>query len=234
MKIERRYQAGIDIRVEGDQPAKISGYAAVFEQPTQIGGSRWGWKEVIKAGAFSRALRESQDVRALVGHDTNQIIGRVTAGTLVLREDVKGLAYDVSVPDTQVGRDLIVSVTRGDITGSSFGFRTKTDNWRTINGEDVRELIDLDLIEVSPVAFPAYEGTSVQVRALYQDEEQDDRVYRALFRDQRGLPLSDDDQQLLAEVRSRLRHKTQPPEVDPAIARELARKKRILQLKLAA
>lgn len=230
--LEKRYSAGIEIRAEGDTESKIGGYAIVYDSPTKIGGT-YGWQEIIKPGAASRSIRERHDVRALYNHDPSLVLGRVQPGTLVLREDTKGVNFEVTLPDTQTARDLVVSIKRGDVTGCSFGFRTVTDNWRIVNGSDVREIFDVDLIEVSPVAFPAYEDTSVQVR-LGNDEDKAEKLSRALFRTQRGLALDTEDQVLLTEVRSWLEHNTHPPVVDPVITRTLERMKRVLQLKRAA
>jgi len=233
MKIERRYAPGLEIRAEGDNPPKIVGYASIFNQPAQVGPDSWGWTEIVKPGAFRRALTEMQDVRALVNHDSASIIGRLSAGTLVLREDTKGLYYEVTVPDTQVGRDVLTSVKRGDITGSSFGFRVKTDKNYILNGKDMRELLDLDLIEVSPVSFPAYDGTSAQARALFSEEQQEN-LLRTLYRAQRGLDLSPEDDTLLAEIRTWLDKATAPATPHAAILQELQRRKQLLRLKYAA
>jgi phage head maturation protease len=69
----------------------------------------------------------------------------------------------VDLPPTTVGRDLYESVRRGDITQSSFGFTCVADAWPS---RGLRELLDVNLIDVSPVTFPAYEGTAVGVRGM--------------------------------------------------------------------
>jgi uncharacterized protein len=150
---------------EGDKNF-ITGYASVFNQPTDKVGM--GFREVVKPGAFSRALKENQDVRALFNHDPSAILGRSTAGTLTLTEDKKGLKFRCEMPDTTTGRDVMTSIKRGDISQCSFGFRAVKQAWvsspdpenndRTIM---TRELHDVDLGDVSPVTYPAYDGTSV-------------------------------------------------------------------------
>ena len=159
--IERRALAGVEVRADGE-PA-ITGYAAVFNSLSE---ELWGFREIIMPGAFDRALKEKHDVRALVNHDPNQIIGRTKSGTLKLDVDDKGLKVDITPPDTQVGRDVLASLKRGDIDGMSFAFRTISDQWRTEDGEEIRELLDLELVDVSVVAYPAYSDTSVSARAL--------------------------------------------------------------------
>lgn len=169
-EIERRTLGSIELRAEGDgeeaaKKKKLTGYAALFGMMSE---ELWGFKEVIMPGAFDRALREGHDVRALVNHDPNQILGRTASKTLDLAVDSRGLKVEIMPPDTTVGRDTVESVERGDLSQMSFAFRTLTDDWRMQDGELVRELIDLELLDVSVVAYPAYRETEVQVsqRAL--------------------------------------------------------------------
>jgi HK97 family phage prohead protease len=164
-EIERRTITGVEIRAADGQPTKIVGYAAVFNSLSE---ELYGFREMVMPGAFDRALKERHDVRALVNHDENQILGRTKAGTLTLSVDAKGLKAEIEPPDTQAARDAVTSVKRGDLDGMSFAFRTLTDAWRTQDGEQIRELLDLELVDVSVVAFPAYPATTVSARALEQ------------------------------------------------------------------
>lgn len=168
-EVERRYRADLALAEvedrEGRKKKKMTGYAAVFDTLSEDLG---GFREVIKPGAFDRALREKHDVRALVNHDANLILGRTAAGTLALAIDERGLQVSIDVPDTTAGRDALVSVERGDVTGMSFGFITLTDSWRMQDGDAIRELLDLELLDVSVVAYPAYPATQVSARALEQ------------------------------------------------------------------
>lgn len=167
---ERRAFKGIELR-EADKPADgriatLVGYAAVFNSLSEDLG---GFRESIRPGAFKESLARGDDIRALFGHDSNAVIGRRSASTLSLTEDEKGLKVEVAIPDTSVGRDLVVSVKRGDITGMSFGFSVVKQDWAKVNRDgDVvyrRELIAVDLFEVSAVAWPAYVDTSVEARS---------------------------------------------------------------------
>ncbi|KKL63362.1 hypothetical protein LCGC14_2175870, partial [marine sediment metagenome] len=103
---------------------------------------------------------------ALVEHDPARIIGRNKAKTLRLAEDEVGLKVEIDVPDTQVGRDLQVSVARGDLTQMSFSFSVVSESWKTKDKVDIRTLEELELFDVSVVAFPAYEDTDVAQRRL--------------------------------------------------------------------
>jgi hypothetical protein len=139
----------------------IAGYAAIFNDVADIGGS---FREVIAPGAFRGTL--DGDIRALVDHDSGRVIGRSKAGTLRLNEDDKGLAVEIDLPDTTDGRDLAVSLTRGDISGMSFGFRVTHDEWDETGDIPLRTIRAVELFEVSAVAFPAYEGTELALRSL--------------------------------------------------------------------
>lgn len=147
---------------------KIEGYAAVFNSDSVDMGL---YTESLAPGAFSRTLRENPDVRALFDHDTGRVIGRIKSGTLKLREDERGLFSEITTPDTSTGRDLIVSLGRGDIDAMSFGFIPRNEKWEIKNSRDHRILLDVDLYEVSVVAFPAYEATTAVLRSARSTEE---------------------------------------------------------------
>jgi len=160
----RTIQAEIRLKSE-EGKAKISGYAAVFNLLSEDLG---GFRERIQPGAFSEAI-ENDDVRALWNHDSNYVLGRNKAETLKLGEDEHGLHYEIDLPDTQWARDFAESVKRGDVSQSSFGFAVLTDDWKKENGEVVRELIKVQLFDVSPVTFPAYHATSVSARSILEE-----------------------------------------------------------------
>lgn len=159
---ENRVLRSAQLRASGGR--KLSGYAAVFDSQTSIGG----FDEVVRPGAFTRSLREGADIRCLYNHNADFVLGRTRAKTLRLKEDETGLHFDCDTPDTQAARDLLVSVERGDIDGSSFAFAVRKQRWTEgADGSLLRELVDLDLFDVSPVTFPAYSATSVGARTLW-------------------------------------------------------------------
>jgi Escherichia/Staphylococcus phage prohead protease len=147
----------------------IKGYAAVFNsQSVDLGG----FVEVIKPGAFTRCLQNSPDVRALLNHESNAILGRTTSGTLRLRQDSVGLHCEIDLPNTSVGRDVYESVKRGDISQMSFGFYPVDEDWMpNPSGTPamLREISDADVFDVSVVTYPAYQGTSVSARSLWPE-----------------------------------------------------------------
>lgn len=158
---------------EGDKRT-LEGYASVFDTPTDLGS----FQEVIEAGAFTRALNEQQDVRALVDHDPARVIGRTKNNTLELREDNRGLFSRIELPDTTEGRDIATLVQRGDLDAMSFGFTVRSDRWERNEGRNVRYIEDVDLFDVSVVAFPAYADTTVALRSMPEDKPDDIRRRR--------------------------------------------------------
>jgi uncharacterized protein len=161
----RNTRKPIELRADGEA-RRIAGHAAVYYDGSA--GTEFAlWEntvERIMPGAFDRAARED-DVRALFNHDPNQLLGRTTAKTLRLAVDSVGLAYEVDLPNTTLGRDLPELLKRGDVTGSSFGFIVRGETWRKEAGKQVREITDVQLFDVSPVTYPAYEGTDVGMRS---------------------------------------------------------------------
>ena len=170
---ERRSMPVCELRTEtvGDTDSRsITGYAAVFNQETDIGGM---FREVIRPGAFSRAIEEDQDVRALWNHNPDVILGRTVADTLSLNEDERGLEITIDPPDTQAGRDMVESISRGDVTTMSFAFAARSETWTEEEGKlPLRELNDVDLYDISPVTYPAYQGTSVGLRSAEDTYQQ--------------------------------------------------------------
>ena len=165
-EMERRCLPASEVRLDGTESApKITGYAAVFNTWTDIGG--W-FRESIRPGAFAKTIKEN-DVRALMNHDENFVLGRNKAGTLKLREDQKGLSVEIDPVPATWADDLLKSMRRGDVNQMSFGF---TVNKSEVDYEkDERVLVDVTLFDVSVVTFPAYPTTSAQVRSLFHGGE---------------------------------------------------------------
>lgn len=155
MNLEKRFQ-NTELRARG---RRLEGYAALFRAEAQIGN---GMVETIAPGAFARTLAVRSDILALVDHDPARVLARTRSGTLRLSEDTRGLAFDLDVPDTQAGRDVLALAERDDLGGMSFGFTAQDEH---VDGNR-RELRAVDLFEISVVAaFPAYNGTVINARS---------------------------------------------------------------------
>lgn len=168
MNRERRIIDGAEVRalIGEDGTRRIAGYAAVFEKDSVDLG---GFVERIAKGAFRESIA-SEDVRALWSHNTDLVLGRTGNRSLRLYEDDHGLKFELDLPDTTLGRDAFTSIERGDVTGMSFGFTVKKDDQAWQRGEPgkphLRTLLKVNLFEVSPTAFPAYQQTQVATRDL--------------------------------------------------------------------
>ncbi|NCB35628.1 MAG: HK97 family phage prohead protease [Clostridia bacterium] len=141
----------------------FTGYAAMFNVWSEDLG---GFRERIAPGAFAQAI-QIDDIRALHNHNPDYVLGRNRSGTLILQEDNKGLHFDVMAPNAQWARDLHMSVERGDVNQCSFSFRVIRDEWRTVDGQDERTLLEVRLFDVSIVTYPAYEATEASARDAF-------------------------------------------------------------------
>lgn len=158
MKDFERRGMPVELRAKG---RRLEGYAATFGQQADIGGR---FIETIAPGAFTTtagSLRAA-DVLALVDHDPGKVLGRTRSRTLRLSEDSKGLAFDLDLPDTQLGKDVLALAERGDLGGMSFAFDALDEQ---MSGNR-RELRAVHLHEISVVlAWPAYDGTVINLRS---------------------------------------------------------------------
>ena len=198
--MERRY-VDAELRAADDGGRRrLSGYAAVFDSQSEDLG---GFREVIKPGAFKRALATKPDVKALFNHDPNRVLGRTTNGTLALVEDERGLRVDITLPETATAEEVHALVRGGYVSQMSFAFSVgaEGEQWN----KRLRTLTDVDLFDVSVVTDPAYRATEVSARALAtaaQTDEADGQEPDAIevqTIDQRQA------QELLAMRRRRLR-----------------------------
>lgn len=151
----RHYLADAEVRAEdhGDS-LRLSGYAAVFDTVER--------GEMVARTAFNRTLDHGADVRLLLNHD-GLPLARTKSGTLRLSTDDRGLKVDADLDaKSQLARDVMSAVSRGDMTGMSFGFRTIDD---TYDEDGNRVLRELALHDVSVVTYPWYESTTVVARS---------------------------------------------------------------------
>ena len=140
----------------------LRGYAAVWDRPTRIGGA---FDEVVRRGAFAASLATGDNVFLLAQHDWSQPLARTGNGSLTLREDDTGLAFEATIAETRAGDDVLALARSGTLLGASFGFRVPAngDRWPA---RDKRELARVELLEVSAVTVPAYADTTISARAM--------------------------------------------------------------------
>jgi len=171
----RSMRSELKTRAEGDNELVIEGYFAVFNRETEL----WpGAYEEIAPGSFANTL--SNDIRALINHETRLVLGRNKSGTLELREDSYGLWGRIKInPNDTDAMNLYERVKRGDVDQCSFGFNIVREDteWRD-DGSVKWTIREVDLHEVSVVTFPAYEDTGVQARRK-QVEDHRARLFEA-------------------------------------------------------
>jgi HK97 family phage prohead protease len=155
--LERRTTTGeVEARAKGSS-IYVEGYASVFESRS---GNLGGFVERVRNTAFNKTVQEA-DVRALWNHDPQYVLGRSGAKTLELSLDNNGLYYRALLPNTSYARDLAELLERRDVRESSFTFFKVQDEWDlTEDGYPQRSLVEVGLIDVAPVTFPAYEDAT--------------------------------------------------------------------------
>ena len=161
IKQTRSLQTELSTRADDSNEMYIEGYFAVFNRQTEL----WpGAYEEIAPEALDETL--SNDIRALINHDTTLVLGRNKAGTLELKTDSYGLWGRVKInPNDTDAVNVYERIKRGDVDQCSFGFNIieEETEWRD-DGTVKWRLKKVDLHEVSICTFPAYEDTGVQAR----------------------------------------------------------------------
>lgn len=158
----RSLPSELTTRAEIDTEEKIiEGYFAVFNSETEL----WpGAFEELDPTAFIDSI--SNDVRALINHDANLVLGRTKSGTLQLRVDNRGLWGSIRVNEEDSDAvNLYSRLKRGDVDQCSFGFTILEEETEFREDGTIKwKLKKVDLHEISVVTFPAYADTSVQAR----------------------------------------------------------------------
>ena len=145
----------------------IEGYFAVFGGVYDL----WpGATESVDTHAFDGVL--SDDIRALIDHETRLVLGRNKSGTLELKVDERGLWGRIRINQSDSdAMNLYSRVERGDVDQCSFGFDILEEEteWRD-DGSIHWTIKKVKLYEVSCVTFPAYEDTSIAARKKDYDQ----------------------------------------------------------------
>jgi HK97 family phage prohead protease len=150
-----------EVRNTGDR--KIVGYASVFNTPSQL---EPGLYEVIAPTAFDSSLQTDADVMARWNHDDQYLLGRTSSGTLKLSVDSRGLAYEITPPNTSYANDLKALMVRGDVSQASFAFIANDEQWsEDSKGNVVRTITDCQLIDIAPVNRGQYPQATSSIRS---------------------------------------------------------------------
>ncbi len=171
-KQTRSLKTELKTRAEGEDMT-IEGYFVVFNSQTEL----WpGAYEEVAPNALDSTL--SNDIRALINHDTRLVLGRNKSGTLDLKVDSRGLWGSVKInPNDTDAVNLYERVKRGDVDQCSFGFNVTSEetDWRD-DGTVKWTITGVDLHEVSVVTFPAYEDTGVAARSKEVEQHKEKQL----------------------------------------------------------
>jgi len=199
-----------EMRAEGDDGMTFTGYASVFNSPSEDLG---GFVEYVAPGAFSRSLKSRSEVKLLWNHDTGEPLASMRGGTLKLYEDERGLKVTAKLPNTTRGRDVAELIRTGVVDSMSFGFNVMKDSWSRDGA--TRTLESVRLFEVSVVSWPAYTSTAgtVSVRSL-DSTINADQLADALLKLESGEELDPEHATIITDVVNRLRTETEVQEVE--------------------
>ena len=149
-----------EVRAAGDGMS-FTGYTSRYGMPSQP----LPFIETVDPGAWSKSLKSRNDIKSFVNHNTDLVLGSTRAGTLRFTDDERGLLTSIDLPETTYGRDLSISVQRGDVSGMSVGMSVVRDEWNSDYTK--RRIIEARLHEASVVTgFPAFTSTTAAVRSL--------------------------------------------------------------------
>jgi Escherichia/Staphylococcus phage prohead protease len=165
-ELERRSMTGL-VETTGDEKFEIRGIAASYNTPSRDLG---GFVEKIAPGAFSRSLREGQNVFCLHNHSADHVLGATKSGTLKLSDSPEGLRFVCKLDrNNSEHRNIFAAVKRQDVNECSFAFKVngaKGESWENRKGKSIRVLKDVDLYDVSVCPVGAYPSTSVSARSV--------------------------------------------------------------------
>jgi HK97 family phage prohead protease len=171
--------AAFELRAAEDGDADgftLEGYAAVFDSPTRIDSWEGRFDELITRGAFSKTISERRPVLQF-DHGRDVATGSVPIGSIEeLREDKHGLFVRAKLHDNARVEPIRQAIASGAIDGMSFRFRVLREAWDESAEVPTRSISEVELYELGPVVFPAYESTSVGVRSLLSDLPDDERA----------------------------------------------------------
>jgi len=162
-----------DARRGSSSPGTVAGFVLRYGQ---LSGDRGGYRVRLEPGSLR--MPTDRDVRALYSHDETHILGRTGNGTLRLEDTADGLAFELDLPATSVGRDVAELLRRGDVSGMSFGTYPVDMRWEMQAGEEVMVYEAFELDEVTITGNPAFGDTLAE---LVPAESAEAATYAGMF-----------------------------------------------------
>lgn len=185
--MEQRFaKRQIEVREIDEDKKTIGGLAVPYGEVS----SDMGFTEIIEPGAFDGSLKNDV-IKCLWSHESSRVLGSTKNKTLRLENKSDGIHFENDLPDTQTGKEAQVLIERGDVDGVSFGFYAIEDEWNDKDKNNIiRTIKKGELIEISPVAFPAYPQTGVSLRSLYEASKKNEEPEKqTLENEERELKL---------------------------------------------
>jgi HK97 family phage prohead protease len=165
---ERRFFSGaVELREAGEEKFFV-GRGIVFNSSTDLGPFTEEVSDVAADGVMDN------DVRGAFNHSSDIILGRTKSGTMRLLKTPQGVDYEIKFnPNDPDHVRVMEKIKRGDVTGSSFAFRIKTNVWTKRDGKPHRQITALEeMLDIGPVTYPAYRDTTVAARSLQSFEDE--------------------------------------------------------------
>ena len=159
-------QRTIDVDVESldTRGRTVHGYAALYNTLSEDLG---GYREQLAPRAFQGVVND--DVRALLNHDPNEVLGRTKSGTLRLFDEERGLRFELDLPDSPLGQNVREAIRRGDLDGASFRFEVGEEEWN----QEVRTIQTVKALrDVTLATYPAYPAASIELRTKPEPKEE--------------------------------------------------------------
>ena len=186
MNIEQfYYDSELSLQETEEKKTKLAGYAMKFNT---LSHDRGGYRDVFRHGVFGDTINGSEgfDVKAYFDHSPESYLGRTSNGSLKLALDATGLKFELDVPPTSLGADILALVERGDLSGCSFGYVPDQFRWKD-EGEGngaIREHTAGRLIEISVVFDPAFPKTELALASLEQWKLEQKELASTIRRDE--------------------------------------------------
>lgn len=112
MKMEKR-TSNIDLKIRSETEEQkekiIEGYFIVFDEETEIFPTYFEKVSKDALGDLSK-----KDIRALINHNTELVIGRTTNSTLELKADAKGLFGTIKINENDTDALNIYERVKGE------------------------------------------------------------------------------------------------------------------------
>lgn len=179
----------VDVESLDTRGRTVHGHAAVYGATSEDLG---GFRERIAPGAFTGVLADpALDVRALLNHDPNEVLGRTRSGTLRLFDEARGLRFELDLPESPLGQNVRAAVSRGDVDGASFRFAVGEEDWT----EQVRTVKTVAALrDVTIATYPAYPAAAIELRSRPETPEPAEREETTMNTEDRtegGLAVED-------------------------------------------